>query len=59
MVLEKDEKLLIGVHCTHGVSRTGYVIAAYLASYWKYDIHEAIEIVEQKRGEKIDKDDLI
>ena len=31
-----DEKDVIGIHCTHGVNRTGYLVVYYLCK--KYDI---------------------
>lgn len=34
---------LIGVHCTHGLNRTGYLICRYLIDVDEMDPEEAIE----------------
>ena len=31
--------VLIGVHCTHGVNRTGYLICRYEYTYVIHDLH--------------------
>lgn len=35
--------LIIGVHCTHGVNRTGYLIAKYLIKEKRYTPKKAVE----------------
>ncbi len=35
--------LLIGVHCTHGVNRTGYMIGRYLVEQCGCTSHQALE----------------
>ena len=34
---------LIGVHCTHGVNRTGYLICRYLIEKMDWDPQKAID----------------
>lgn len=48
------------VHCTHGVNRTGFFIAAYLLmrGHVSYAA-DAIGAFQEARGEKIDKGNLI
>lgn len=57
-----DNDKLIGVHCTHGVNRTGYLISSFLISEMEMTPEKAIERVEQARGHAIErenyKDDL-
>lgn len=35
--------LLIGVHCTHGINRTGYLIARYLIDQCDWSSHAALD----------------
>ena len=46
---------MIGVHCTHGCNRTGFLICAYLAEVMKVDILEAINIFNRARPPGIHK----
>lgn len=52
---ENDGKL-IGVHCTHGLNRTGYLICHYMISVLKIHPETAIEDFEEARGHKIERD---
>jgi len=52
--------LYVGLHCTHGLNRTGFLVAAYLMTrrdtpHWR----DAVETFERARGGKIDKDYLL
>ena len=60
-VESEDEKYLIGVHCTHGINRTGYVICSYLAYKMgtKVDIQKIIEVFNNSRSHNIDRQYLI
>ena len=50
-VLETEaEGGLIGVHCTHGLNRTGYLISRYLIEKRGWDPHQAITAFDQARG---------
>lgn len=46
---------LIGVHCTHGLNRTGYLICKYLIEVDGLDAKEAIKKFEYYRGHKIER----
>ena len=47
--------LLIGLHCTHGVNRTGFLICKYLILYEGVDPAIAVSNFEQSRGHTFDK----
>ena len=45
-----DKQFGIGIHCTHGLNRTGYIIITYLMESGVYtDVEEAIECFHQAR----------
>ncbi|VDD87686.1 unnamed protein product [Enterobius vermicularis] len=46
---------LIGVHCTHGLNRTGFLICKYLIEVDSVDPKEAIKRFEYSRGYKIER----
>eukprot|EP00062_Callorhinchus_milii_P021384 gi/632978033/ref/XP_007905676.1/ PREDICTED: RNA/RNP complex-1-interacting phosphatase-like [Callorhinchus milii] len=50
---------LIGVHCTHGVNRTGYLICRYLIDVDGMDPHSAIELFNRSRGHRIERKNYI
>ncbi|CAJ0586807.1 unnamed protein product, partial [Mesorhabditis spiculigera] len=53
---DKDNaELYIGVHCTHGVNRSGYLICRFLIEQLKWSSHEAIAAFEKARGFPIEK----
>lgn len=47
---------LVGVHCTHGVNRTGYLICRYLVQQlgWKYN--QSLKAFEEARGYPIERE---
>lgn len=49
-----DEKL-IGVHCTHGINRTGYLICAYMIKHLKIDPNDAINRFNEGRGHNLER----
>ena len=52
-VLETEaEGGLIGVHCTHGLNRTGYLISRYLIEKLGWEPEKAIDAFDQARGHK-------
>ncbi|RWS31214.1 hypothetical protein B4U80_03056 [Leptotrombidium deliense] len=51
----KSDKL-IGVHCTHGVNRTGFLICKYMIEELSYEPKDAIEAFEKARGHKFDRE---
>jgi atypical dual specificity phosphatase len=44
---------IIGIHCTHGINRTGYMICCYLIKKYNMSVCEAIHRFESARGYKI------
>ncbi|KAM3600309.1 uncharacterized protein V6R79_021346 [Siganus canaliculatus] len=54
-----DNDRLIGVHCTHGVNRTGYLICRYLIDVDGMDPEEAIDLVNSSRGHAIERQNYL
>ncbi|KAM9794660.1 RNA/RNP complex-1-interacting phosphatase [Syngnathus typhle] len=50
---------LIGVHCTHGLNRTGYMICRYLIEVDKMAPTEAIRLFNSSRGHNIERQNYI
>ncbi|CAD6198001.1 unnamed protein product [Caenorhabditis auriculariae] len=50
-----DEDALIGIHCTNGINRSGYLICRFLIENLGWSSHEALEAFEQARGYPIEK----
>ncbi|VDN05467.1 unnamed protein product [Thelazia callipaeda] len=50
---------LIGVHCTHGLNRTGFMICRYLVEVDNWDVNCAIQHFEYCRGYKIERKEYI
>ncbi|XP_061655169.1 uncharacterized protein LOC133489907 isoform X8 [Phyllopteryx taeniolatus] len=50
---------LIGVHCTHGLNRTGYMICRYLIDVDGMDPAEAIKLFNSCRGHDIERSNYI
>uniref|UniRef100_A0A0A1XEH6 RNA/RNP complex-1-interacting phosphatase n=1 Tax=Zeugodacus cucurbitae TaxID=28588 RepID=A0A0A1XEH6_ZEUCU len=50
-----DNDKLIGVHCTHGVNRTGYLICNYMISELDVKPEDAIDKFNLSRGHKIER----
>ncbi|XGW09385.1 hypothetical protein V3C99_011578, partial [Haemonchus contortus] len=46
---------LIGVHCTHGLNRTGYLICRYLIDRMGWSAQRAISLFEFSRGHPIER----
>uniref|UniRef100_A0A2D4PMP4 RNA/RNP complex-1-interacting phosphatase n=1 Tax=Micrurus surinamensis TaxID=129470 RepID=A0A2D4PMP4_MICSU len=46
---------LIGVHCTHGLNRTGYLVCRYLIDVEGMDPNRAIELFNRCRGHPIER----
>lgn len=48
---EKNPELVVGIHCTHGFNRTGFLIAAYLFQVNEYGLDAAIlEFASNRQG---------
>ncbi|XP_067857494.1 RNA/RNP complex-1-interacting phosphatase-like isoform X2 [Heptranchias perlo] len=54
-----DNDKLVGVHCTHGVNRTGYLICRYLIDVDGMDPHVAIDLFSKSRGYPIERQNYI
>ncbi|XP_018313628.1 cleavage and polyadenylation specificity factor subunit 6 isoform X2 [Mycetomoellerius zeteki] len=50
------EDELIGVHCTHGVNRTGYLICRYLIQQLGWDTQDSLKAFGEARGYPIERD---
>ncbi|XP_062995277.1 RNA/RNP complex-1-interacting phosphatase isoform X2 [Elgaria multicarinata webbii] len=50
---------LIGVHCTHGLNRTGYLVCRYLIDVEGMDPNMAIELFNRHRGHSIERKNYI
>ncbi|XP_075379925.1 RNA/RNP complex-1-interacting phosphatase isoform X1 [Mycteria americana] len=51
----KDNDKLIGVHCTHGLNRTGYLVCRYLIDVEGMEPNTAIELFNRARGHPIER----
>ena len=59
-VLESEaEGGLIGVHCTHGLNRTGYLISRYLIEKQGWEPEKAIAAFDEARGHKQDRENYL
>ncbi|XP_006792685.1 mRNA-capping enzyme [Neolamprologus brichardi] len=56
---EKNPTDLIGVHCTHGFNRTGFLICAYLVEKMDWSIEAAVAAFAQARAPGIYKGDYL
>lgn len=50
---------IIGIHCTHGFNRTGFLICAYLVEKLDFSIDMAVALFAQCRPPGIYKQDYI
>ncbi|CAB1430157.1 unnamed protein product [Pleuronectes platessa] len=50
---------LIGVHCTHGLNRTGYLICRYLIDVDGMDPEHAIHLFNSSRGHDIERENYL
>nr|XP_006626214.1 PREDICTED: mRNA-capping enzyme [Lepisosteus oculatus] len=57
--MEKNPTELIGVHCTHGFNRTGFLICAYLIEKMDWSIEAAVAVFAQARPPGIYKADYL
>ncbi|XP_013858245.1 RNA/RNP complex-1-interacting phosphatase [Austrofundulus limnaeus] len=55
----KDNDMLIGVHCTHGVNRTGYLISRYLIDVDGMDPEKAVGLFNSSRGHAIERQNYL
>ncbi|XP_056337148.1 mRNA-capping enzyme [Danio aesculapii] len=57
--IEKTPTELIGVHCTHGFNRTGFLVCAYLVEKMDWSIEAAVAAFAQARPPGIYKGDYL
>ena len=57
--LHNNNNGLIGVHCTHGVNRTGYMICRYLVQRLKWDPEQALKVFADCRGHPIERQNYV
>ncbi|EJW79222.1 hypothetical protein WUBG_09869, partial [Wuchereria bancrofti] len=50
-----DNDMMIGVHCTNGVNRSGYLICRFLIDRLGWSSHDAIDAFERTRGYPIER----
>ncbi|XP_034617611.1 RNA/RNP complex-1-interacting phosphatase [Trachemys scripta elegans] len=55
----RDNDKLIGVHCTHGLNRTGYLVCRYLIDVEGMEPNVAIELFNRSRGHSIERQNYI
>lgn len=54
-----DNDLIIGVHCTNGINRSGYLVCRYLIDRLGWSSHDAIDAFERARGYPIERGSYI
>lgn len=54
-----DNDKLIGVHCTHGLNRTGYLVCRYLIDVDGMDPKQAIKLFNSSRGHQIERENYL
>lgn len=57
--LQNNKNGLIGVHCTHGVNRTGYLICRYMIEKLEYTVKDAIKEFNKARGHDMERKEYI
>ncbi|KAM3602318.1 uncharacterized protein V6R79_001826 [Siganus canaliculatus] len=57
--MEKNPTELIGIHCTHGFNRTGFLICAYLVEKMDWSIEAAVAAFGQARAPGIYKGEYL
>ncbi|KXJ18401.1 RNA/RNP complex-1-interacting phosphatase [Exaiptasia diaphana] len=58
--LEKNKNgSIVGVHCTHGVNRTGYMVCRYLIDCRGYQPDDAIKAFHESRGYPVERENYL
>lgn len=52
----RDGKQLVGIHCTHGVNRTGYLVCRYMIEWLGFTPEKAIEAFNEARGHNLERE---
>ncbi|XP_062568946.1 RNA/RNP complex-1-interacting phosphatase-like [Saccostrea cucullata] len=55
----KDNDQLVGVHCTHGVNRTGYVVCRYMIERLGFEPDKAMTVYHEARGYPVERENYI
>ncbi|NXE14547.1 DUS11 phosphatase, partial [Lophotis ruficrista] len=55
----KDNDKLVGVHCTHGLNRTGYLVCRYLIDVDGMEPNTAIQLFNRARGHPMERTNYI
>ncbi|XP_053502047.1 RNA/RNP complex-1-interacting phosphatase [Ictalurus furcatus] len=50
---------LIGVHCTHGLNRSGYLVCRYMIDVDGVEPHDAIDLFNKSRGHSIERQNYL
>ena len=58
-MISRKKDALIGVHCTHGVNRSGYLICRYLIEKMNWEPSKAIAEFNLHRGHQIERQNYI
>lgn len=56
---EKNQGKVIGVHCTHGFNRTGFLISAYFIEHEEWSVEDAVQMFALSRPPGIYKGDYL
>lgn len=56
---ENQQNRLIGVHCTHGLNRTGYLICRYMIDRMNFKSKDAIDAFNLARGHNMERIEYI
>ena len=54
-----DDDKLVGVHCTHGLNRTGYLICRYMVEKKGFNPEDAIAAFDASRGHKQERENYL
>ncbi|CAD5209741.1 unnamed protein product [Bursaphelenchus okinawaensis] len=54
-----ENDTLIGIHCTHGLNRTGYLVCRYMHECLGWPVDESIETFNQARGHEIERQEYV
>ncbi|OWR40823.1 tyrosine phosphatase [Danaus plexippus plexippus] len=57
--LQGDDDSLVGVHCTHGLNRTGYMVCRYMRDRLGISPHDAIKEFQRARGYAIERQNYV
>nr|XP_058966440.1 RNA/RNP complex-1-interacting phosphatase homolog [Pocillopora verrucosa] len=56
---ESDSDAVVGVHCTHGLNRSGYVVCRYLIECRGYTSEAAIKAFNEARGHHMERENYL